>query len=76
VYTKEEDLPKPIDTKELSRLVKMRNTIKVINYNCNVQLPLTTDEMYKNDLNQMIQVNIQKLTQIDEMVKKNEIGMM
>lgn len=73
VYTKESELPKPIDTKEMSRLVRMRNNIKVINYNCNVQLPLSTDELYKNDLNQMIQVNIQKLTQVDEMIKKNEM---
>lgn len=73
VYTKESELPNPIDTTEMSRLVRMRNNIKVINYNCNVQLPLSTDEMYRNDLNQMIQVNIQKLTQIDEMIKKNEM---
>ena len=73
VYTKAEDLPTPIDTKEMSRLVKMRNNIRIINYNCNVQLPLSTDEMYKNDLNQMIQANIQKLWQIDEMIKKNQM---
>lgn len=75
IYTKETELPAPIDTKELARLVKMRNNIKTINFNCNAQIPLTTDEMYKNDLNQMIQANLTKLIDIDAMIKSWQSGM-
>lgn len=71
VYTKEEDIPTPIDTKEMSRLVKMKNLIKIINFNCNVQLSLTNDELYKNSLREIIQVNIQKLNDIESMIKGN-----
>lgn len=74
VFTKEEDIPKPIDTKELSRLIKIRNNCAVINFNCNKQITLTTDELYKNDLNQMINANISKITQVDEMIKSGNAG--
>lgn len=71
LFTKEANI---LDTKEMSRLVKMRNNNKVINYNCNKQIVQTNDEMYKNDLNQMINVNIQKNSQIDEMIKNQSVG--
>ena len=70
VFTPEANI---LDTKETSRLVQMRNNIKVINFNCNKQITLTTDELYKNDLREIINKNIDKLAQIDEMIRKQEI---
>lgn len=71
VYTQEANV---LDTKELAKLVQMRNNIKVINYNCNKQIALTTDELYKNDLRETVNKNIEKQSQIDQMIKKWEIG--
>lgn len=72
IYTKEVDLPKQIDTKELSRLVQMRNNCKTINYNCNKQITLTNDTLYQNDLREMINKNDSKIKDIDEMIKRWE----
>jgi len=69
VFTQEANI---LDTKELSRLVQMRNTANVINYNANKQIVLTTDELYKNDLREIIYKNIDKVAQIDQMIKKWE----
>jgi hypothetical protein len=72
IYTKEVDLPKQTDTKELSRLVQMRNNCKTINYNCNKQITLTNDTLYQNDLREMINKNDSKIKDIDEMIKRWE----
>jgi hypothetical protein len=50
----------------------MRNNCKTINFNANKQITLTNDELYKNDLREMINKNIDKISQIDEMIKKQE----
>ena len=70
VFTKESNI---LDTKEMSRLVQMRNNIKVMNFNANKQIALTTDELYKNDLREIINKNIDKQVQIDQMISKWDI---
>ena len=67
VFTKEANID---NTKELSRLIKMRNLVKVVNYNSNKLLWLTNDPMYQNQIREMLIVNDEKLRDIDE-VRKN-----
>jgi len=45
----------------------------VINFNANKQLSLTNDEMYKNEIREMINVNNKKISEIDEMIKKQDM---
>ena len=71
VFTKEANI---LDTKEMSRLVQMRNLIKTINFNSQKQITLTTDELYKNDLREIINKNVDKLSQIDIMIKTQQLG--
>jgi len=70
VFTKEANI---VDKKETARLVRMRNNCKVINFNANKQLSLTNDEMYKNEIREMINVNNKKISEIDEMIKKQDM---
>ena len=70
VFTKEANI---LDTKEMSRLVQMRNLIKTINFNSQKQITLTTDELYKNDLREIINKNVDKMSQIDIMIKTQQM---
>lgn len=71
VYTKEANI---LDNKETSRLVQMRNLCKTVNFNANKLITLTNDELYKNDLREIIAKNESKISDIDGMIKKQEMG--